>query len=42
MKVQEQDGIPLLCIYAFRDISENEEILYDYGIKELPWEVGFF
>jgi len=42
MKVQEQDSIPLLCLYALRDISKNEEILYDYGIKELPWEVGFF
>lgn len=25
-------------LYYNRDILEQEELLYDYGLKELPWE----
>lgn len=26
-----------LCLFALRDIKENEEIRYDYGNTEAPW-----
>ena len=32
----------LFCLFFFlhfRDISVGEEILYDYGVKKLPWDV---
>lgn len=29
---------PRLCLFATRDIQVGAEILYDYGIKERPWE----
>lgn len=33
------DEKPALCIFALRDLETNEEVLYDYGVKEkcLPW-----
>jgi hypothetical protein len=39
MKVQEIDQSVCLCLYACRDIEAGEEILYNYGLKTLPWEV---
>ena len=35
----EFEGSPALCIFALRDLETNEEVLYDYGVKEkdLPW-----
>jgi len=30
-------GPPILCLFAIRNIAAGEEILYDYGIKKLPW-----
>lgn len=39
MKILEFNRRPYLCLFAARDISESEELLYDYGINDLPWEV---
>ena len=39
MKVVEVNNKPYLCLFALKDINVGEEILYDYGIKDLPWEV---
>ena len=25
------------CVFAKKNISKNEEIRYDYGVKDLPW-----
>ena len=39
----EEDGIPRICLFAARDIDENEELLYDYGERNAkvvqchPW-----
>lgn len=39
VKVEDNDGhgMPILNIFALREIEPDEEILYDYGIKEFPW-----
>ena len=29
---------PILCLFAIRDIIPGEEILYDYGEANYPWE----
>ncbi|KAL5021120.1 hypothetical protein ScPMuIL_000275 [Solemya velum] len=39
MKILEFNRRPYLCLFAARDISESEELLYDYGINDLPWEI---
>jgi len=26
-------------LFAKKDIKDNEEIRYDYGVKDLPWRV---
>ena len=39
MKPIEFDNTPYLCLFAVKDIFPGEEILYDYGIPNLPWEV---
>ena len=26
-----------LALYALREISTDEELRYDYGVKDLPW-----
>ncbi|XP_071150859.1 cell adhesion molecule Dscam2-like isoform X2 [Mytilus edulis] len=31
------DTIPRVAIYAVQDISPGTEILYDYGVNDLPW-----
>ena len=33
------NGQPHLAIYAKRDLSTNEELRYDYGVKDLPWRI---
>lgn len=37
MKIVVVDDIPHLCLFASRDIYENEEIRFDYGVPSLPW-----
>ena len=39
MKIIEVDNKPHLCLFAIKSIKGNDEILYDYGIKRLPWEM---
>ena len=34
------NGQPALCLFAQRDITTGEELLYDYGISDLPWKVN--
>lgn len=33
-----------LCLFALNNIAAGEEVLYTYGVKDLPWhkEVCFF
>lgn len=31
---------PHLCLFAIKDIPAGHELLYDYGISDLPWEVS--
>jgi len=38
MKVMVIDGLPHLCLFALADISAGTQVLYDYGIKNLPFE----
>lgn len=37
MKTLDVDEKPVLCLFATKDIPAGSEILYDYGIKNLPW-----
>ncbi|XP_078320218.1 uncharacterized protein LOC111112653 [Crassostrea virginica] len=37
MKILEIEGYPHLALFARRKIIKGEEILYDYGGKNLPW-----
>ncbi|XP_055955921.1 histone-lysine N-methyltransferase set-1-like [Patella vulgata] len=38
MKVKvDGSGTPRLMLCAIRNTQPGEEILYDYGLKELPW-----
>ena len=43
LKVFSIDGVPRLCLIAFRNIEIGEELLYDYGerrkevIESNPW-----
>ena len=39
MKMVVVDGKPSLCLFAIRDIKSGEELLYDYGMNNLPWNV---
>ena len=38
LQVKNFEGIPALCLYALRDINKGEELLYDYGVNDLPWK----
>lgn len=38
VKVVGDEVTPLLGLFATRDIPPGEEILYDYGVKDLPWK----
>ena len=31
------DEKPRLCLYALRDLVVGEQLLYDYGVVDLPW-----
>ena len=31
-------GTPILCLFATKDIKEDEEVLSDYGQNDYPWE----
>lgn len=42
MKVLEVNSKPHLCLFALKNIIEGQEILYDYGIANLSWEVCKF
>lgn len=37
MKVVTINGKPCLAIFATRNITKGEEVLYDYGVPSLPW-----
>ncbi|XP_071814729.1 N-lysine methyltransferase KMT5A-A-like isoform X2 [Apostichopus japonicus] len=37
LTVVDIEGTPALCLFALRDIQEGEELLYNYGVKQLPW-----
>ena len=37
MKKIESDHGPKLVLFAKRDIMEKEQLLYDYGVGDLPW-----
>ena len=37
MKKINFQGSPRLCLFATKEILEGEEIVYDYGVKDLPW-----
>lgn len=37
--ITDYQGSPALCLFALRDIEEGEELLYHYGIRNLPWKV---
>ena len=39
VKIISCNGLPALCIFALKQILSNDELLYDYGIKNLPWEM---
>jgi SET domain-containing protein len=30
--IVEVDGQPHVCLFAIRDLNENEQVLYDYGV----------
>ena len=30
-------GDPVLCLFALKEIDAGDEILYDYGVNNLPW-----
>lgn len=31
-------SLPVLCMFALRNIREDEELLYNYGTNNLPWK----
>lgn len=31
-------GLPALCLFALRNLKEGEELLYHYGINNVPWK----
>ena len=38
-RIVSHKGEPRICIFAKRDIQEGDEILYDYGVSTLPWNM---
>ncbi|XP_056289172.1 N-lysine methyltransferase KMT5A-A-like [Pseudoliparis swirei] len=37
MKAMSVNGKPHLCLFAIKDISPGDEIMYDYGDSYWPW-----
>ncbi len=42
MKTIRVDGEPHLCLFAVKDISPGEEIMYNYGDSDWPWRSKVF
>ena len=40
MKLVKSKETLILCLFAIKKILQGDEILYDYGIKKLPWELN--
>ena len=38
MKVVDVGDTPALCLFAIKDLESGQELLYDYGIEDLPWK----
>lgn len=38
VELVEIDGMPHLCLFAKRSIMAGEQILFDYGVKQLSFE----
>jgi len=38
MKVVTIDSIPHLCLFTLCEMLPGEQVLYDYGIKNLPFK----
>ena len=38
MRLVECNNIPTLCLFAVKDILRGTELLYDYGVEDLPWK----
>lgn len=38
LSIIDVDNNPSLCLFALRDINEGEELLYNYGVNNLPWK----
>ena len=39
MVITEVNGEPCMALYALKEIVSGQEILYDYGVRPLPWEM---
>ena len=37
MKLVNVDCVPYLALFATKDINPDDEIRYDYGVRNLPW-----
>ena len=37
MKIVMMYGLPKLCLFASETILKGDEIVYDYGVENLPW-----
>ena len=37
IKIIDNNNTHHLCLFALRNIEENEELRYDYGDPNLPW-----
>lgn len=42
MKLKIFNNYPRLCLFAAKDIDPGEEIRYDYGDENTPWERYYF
>lgn len=38
MKVLSIEDVPTLCLFSLTNIREGEELLYDYGENNYPWQ----
>ena len=39
IRITEVEGQPCMALYALKSIMTGQEILYDYGIRPLPWKM---